>query len=148
LGQPAWCVPRLFKQGHHVAAPGCRHNLQGFVAFERHGRWAKATGVPGLAALNKDGRPTMIMSVSCVPAGTCTAGGFYADRSGRRQGFVTREDNGVSGTPIPMPGLAALNKGGSAEVDSLSCPSPRSCAAGGTYTDHSGHHQGFVTQPR
>jgi hypothetical protein len=124
------------------------HGLRGFVAAERNGRWSTATGVPGLAALNKGGGQTMVLSVSCAPAGSCAAGGFYTDRSHHRQGFVATEDNGVWDTPIPMPGLAALNKGGSAEVGSLSCPSPGNCAAGGAYTDRSGHHQGFVTQAR
>jgi hypothetical protein len=47
-----------------------------------------------------------------------------------------------------MPGLKALNKGGSSEVSSLSCPTPGHCTAAGTYTDRSGHRHGFVTQPR
>jgi hypothetical protein len=61
---------------------------------------------------------------------------------------VASEDNGVWGRPIQLPGLAALNKGGSAVVGSLSCPSPGTCAAAGAYTDRSGHRQGFVTQGR
>ena len=32
-----------------------------------------------------------------------------------------------------MPGLAALNKGGDAFVNSVSCPSAGNCAAGGSY---------------
>ena len=54
--------------------------------------------------------------------------------------------NGVWGRPVPMPGLAALNKGGSAGVGALSCPRPGACAAGGSYTGRSGHLQGWVTQ--
>jgi hypothetical protein len=50
--------------------------------------------------------------------------------------------------PIPLPGLAALNKGGFAEVSSLSCPPPGNCTAAGIYTSRSGHHRGFVTQAR
>ncbi len=121
---------------------------QGFVAVERNGRWAKATAVPGLAALNKGDGPAMVVSVSCAPAGGCAVGGFYTDRSHHGQGFVTREDNGHWGTPIPLPGLAALNKGWSAEVSSLSCPLPSSCTAGGFYTSRSGYQRGYVTQAR
>jgi hypothetical protein len=101
--------------------------------------------VPGLAALNTVGRGTQVLTVSCAPAGNCAAGGSYLDRSGHQQGFVASEDNGVWGTAIELPGLGALNAGGSAEVDWLSCPSPGQCAAGGFYTDASGQHQGFVT---
>jgi hypothetical protein len=121
---------------------------QGFAVAERNGRWGTAIQVPGLDALNKGGKPTMVTSVSCAPAGSCVVGGFYTDRSRHRLGFVTGEDNGGWGTPIPMPGLAALNKGWAAEVSSLSCPSPGHCAAGGFYTSRTGYHQGFVTQAR
>jgi hypothetical protein len=121
---------------------------QGFAAIERHGRWGKATGVPGLAALDTGGRPTMVWSVSCAPTGRCTAGGFYIDRSRHRQGFVTSEDNGRWGTPIPLPGLEALNTDGSAQVNSVWCAPAGSCAAGGYYTGHSRNFQGFVTQAR
>jgi hypothetical protein len=119
-----------------------------FVAVERNGSWGTATRVPGLAALNSGGKLSTILSVSCAPAGTCAAGGFYTDGSHHRQGFVTTEDNGVWRRPIPMPGLAALNRGGFAQVGSLSCPTRGSCAVGGGYTDSSGHHQGFVTRAR
>jgi len=62
----------------------------GYVVSERNGVWGRAIHVPGLAALNKGG-DAGVSSVSCAPAGSCTAGGSYADGSGRRhlQGFVT-----------------------------------------------------------
>jgi len=47
-------------------------------------------------------------------------------------------------TAIEVPGTAALNKGGHAVVNSLSCASAGNCAAGGSYTDRSGHLQAFV----
>jgi hypothetical protein len=49
--------------------------------------------VPGLRALNKPADVEVIpnyFSVSCAPAGTCAAGGYYTDRHGAMQGFVTR----------------------------------------------------------
>ena len=64
-----------------------RHRDQGFVASERNGVWGQATGVPGLAALNRGG-DAGFDSVSCLPAGSCTAGGWYTDRRGHWQGFV------------------------------------------------------------
>ena len=47
-----------------------------------------------------------------------------------------------------MPGLAALNQGGNAEVSSVSCAPPSYCAAVGFYTDGNGHQQGFVAVRR
>jgi hypothetical protein len=63
---------------------------QGFVAVERHGRWGKAIEVPGLGALNKGGG-VYFNSVSCAPAGTCSAGGSYTDRHHHFQGFVVSQ---------------------------------------------------------
>jgi len=115
------------------------------VAVERNGVWGKAIQVPGLAALSKGG-DAFVTSVSCASAGNCAAGGYYTDRSHHRQGFVAVERNSVWGTAIAVPGLRALNAGGSAEVGSLSCPSAGHCAAGGFFRGRSGHRQGFVTQ--
>ena len=123
-----------------------RHGQQGFVAVERNGRWGKATGVPGLAALNKGGGQTRVLSVSCAPPGRCWADGLYSGGSRRPQGFEASEDNGVWRKAIQLPGLPTLIKGGAAHIDAISCPAPRTCAAGGAYTDRSGHKQAFVTK--
>jgi hypothetical protein len=77
---------------------------QAFVTTERHGTWQKTIGVPGLAALNKD-RNAQVRSVSCAPAGSCTAGGLYTDRGGDQQGFVSTERHGRWGTAIEIPSL-------------------------------------------
>ncbi len=52
--------------------------------------------------------------------------------------------NGTWGTAIEVPGTAALNTGGNAQIDSVSCASAGNCSAGGFYTDSSGHGQAFV----
>ena len=124
------------------------HDGRGFVAVERNGRWDKAIEVPGLGALDK-GRQASVVSVSCGSAGSCAAGGSYTDRArhGSPQGFVAVERNGRWGTAIEVPGLGALNTGGYAEVNSVSCGSAGSCAAGGDYTDRRSG-QGFVAVER
>ena len=116
--------------------------LQGFVVDERNGRWGKAIGVPGLAALGK-GRYAEVTSVSCASAGSCAAGGSYG---APERGFVAVEQHGRWGKAIEVPGLAALNKG-DAEVDSVSCGSAGNCAAGGSYDTRSGG-QAFVVVER
>jgi hypothetical protein len=132
--------------GYYTESDG---GSQGFVAVEQNGRWGKAAPVPGLAALDKGDSPTAVNSVSCTRAGGCVAGGFYTDRSRHRQGFVAREDNGVWRRPVPLPGLGALNHGGSAEVNSVWCAPSGNCAAGGAYTGPAPHlARGFVTQAR
>jgi hypothetical protein len=116
---------------------------QGFVAVERNGVWGQAIGVPGLAALNKGGGNAGVGSVSCGSAGNCAAGGSYRDGAGHGLGFVADERNGVWGQAIEVPGLAALNTGGGAEVTSVSCGSAGDCAAAGDYAGQGGG-QGFV----
>lgn len=59
------------------------------MASEDKAVWGAATGVPGLAALNKGSgeqfaRVTYYPAVSCAPGGTCAVGGSYIDGSGRR----------------------------------------------------------------
>ncbi len=119
---------------------------QGFVAVERNGRWGKAIEVPGLGALNKGFAD--VAAVSCGAADSCAAGGYYNDRDLNFHGFVATARNGVWGKAIEVPGLAALNKGGDAQVGSVSCASAGSCAAGGHYDDGHGDLQGFVAAER
>jgi hypothetical protein len=118
-------------------------DLQGFVVSELNGTWGKATEPPGLAALNAGGAGR-ITSVSCVPAGNCAAGGSYLDGHRHGQGFVASELSGTWGNATKVPGLVALNAGGSAKLLSLACSPTGNCAAGGTYLDHKQDQQGFV----
>jgi hypothetical protein len=124
-----------------------RRHGQGFVVSERHGRWGTAIEVPGLGALNKGGSAS-VSSVSCASAGNCAAGGGYKNSHRHGQGFVVSERHGRWGTAIEVPGLGALNKGGSASVSSVSCASAGNCAAGG-YSAGGGYgQQGFVAVER
>ena len=118
-------------------------SAQAFVVSETNGTWGKAEEVPGTAALNTGGEAG-IASVSCASAGNCSAGGYYTDSSGHDQAFVVSETNGTWGKAEEVPGTAALNTGGDAEVASVSCASAGNCSAGGVYEDSSGHRQAFV----
>jgi hypothetical protein len=114
-----------------------------FVASQVNGTWRSAVEVPGTAALNQGGIAYAI-SVSCASAGNCSVGGTYTDSSKHMQAFVVSEVNGTWRTAIEVPGTAALNQGGNAFVQSVSCASARNCSAGGGYTDSSGHRQAFL----
>lgn len=83
--------------------------------------------------------------MSCTSAGNCAVGGVYADTLLTSQGFTVLETNGVWGNATEPPGLAALNKGGFANVSEVSCaPRGGSCAAVGNYTDIGENSQGFI----
>jgi len=116
---------------------------QAFVVSQVNGTWGKAIEVPGAAALNTGGA-AQVNSVWCAAAGSCSASGTYIDSSGHTQVFVVSQVNGTWGTAIEVPGTAALNTGGFAEVFSVSCAAAGSCSSGGYYTDSSGHRQAFV----
>jgi hypothetical protein len=116
---------------------------QAFVVSQKNGSWGKATEVPGSAALNTGGNAG-VLSVSCESAGNCAAGGYYQGSSDHQQAFVASEHNGTWGTAIEVPGSAALNTGGFAQIVSVSCTSAGYCAAGGTYLDRSGNDEAFV----
>ena len=64
-----------------------RRGPEGFVVSETNGVWGTAINVPGLRALDPAG-DAAVWSVSCAPAGSCTAAGQYATRRGY-PAFVT-----------------------------------------------------------
>jgi hypothetical protein len=123
------------------------YDIEAFVVNERNGRWGTLIEVPGSAALNA-GANGVVHSVSCPSAGNCAAGGEYADSSARFQAFVATERNGRWGKALKVPGTAALNAGGVASVNWVSCPSAGNCTAGGYYTDHAFRNQAFVASER
>jgi hypothetical protein len=63
---------------------------QVFVVDEVNGSWAKAEEIPATAVLNQGGS-AQVSSVSCAPAGNCSAGGVYIDSSGHLQASVVNK---------------------------------------------------------
>jgi hypothetical protein len=116
------------------------HN-QAFVASERGGKWHSALKVAGTDVPGDDAK---VFTVSCPAADACTAGGVY--KSGLRSGeaFLVTEKNGRWGRAFKVPGTAALNTGGDAEVDVVSCTSGEECTAAGFYTGHAGHREPYA----
>ena len=115
---------------------------QVFVLNSVNGTWRAARAVPSLATLNA-GNDAQLNSVSCA-AGGCSAGGLYVDGSAAFQGFVVTEKNGKWGAAREVPGLGALNIGGFARVNVVSCASAGNCAAGGLYHTGPTQVQAFV----
>ena len=117
-----------------------------FVVSQVHGTWGKAKQVPGFAALDQGPSGTLgeVGGISCTSAGNCSAGGNYIDSSGHSQAFVVSQVHGTWGKAKEVPGTAALNEGGNAAINSVSCGSAGNCSAGGFYKDSSGHQQAFV----
>jgi hypothetical protein len=112
-------------------------SVAGPAAAVAVGGWGTAIQVPGLAALNVRQRAA-VDAMSCGASGDCLVGGFYTDSSASQQAFVDSETGGTWGQAIEVPGLAALNTGGDAAVNSVSCASAGNCVVGGSYSDSAG----------
>jgi hypothetical protein len=102
-----------------------------FVVSETNGTWHPALEVPGMAALNKG--VAQVSALSCASPGNCGAGGFYTLSSGLQAAFVVTESGGTWETAETVPGTQRLNAGGKATIQSVSCPAPGACSAGGYY---------------
>ena len=106
--------------------------IQAFVVNKTANIWRRAAEVPGTAALNTGGN-AKINAVSCPGPGDCSAGGYYTDSSGHQQALVVTETGGIWGTAQEVPGIGALNAGGSARILSVWCSAAGDCSAGGQY---------------
>ena len=114
------------------------YHAQAFASVLSGTTWTD-TKVAG--ALNAGGS-AQINSVSCASATSCVAGGYYIDSNYHTQAFVSVL-SGTTWTDTKVAG--ALNAGGYARINSVSCTSATSCVAGGSYTDSNNHAQAFVS---
>ena len=83
-------------------------DFEPFVVGETNGSWSDATLVPGTSSVYGYGG---VNSVSCAPAGECTAGGFYVggDALGyHTQAFAAGEMNGSWGSASRVRNFPAL----------------------------------------
>ena len=119
--------------GFYTDAKGGR---QAFVATQAEGNWGPMTQIAG--SLNK-GENAQVNQVSCGVSAqlqsiiTCAAVGFYAPSTNHGQAFTATMANGKWGPAVELPGSATLNKGGFAQLNSVSCPTAGNCSAGGLY---------------
>jgi hypothetical protein len=114
---------------------------EAFVATERQSTWHTAVEVPGTPIPMH--RRTEIASVSCTAPGDCSAGGYYAG-GGTTEAFVVTETGGHWGRATEVPGIAALNTRGEAEITSVSCATPGNCSAAGYYSNGTYTQEAFV----
>jgi hypothetical protein len=120
---------------------------EAYAVTESKGTWGTAAHLPGTASLSQGAiaYPTVI---SCASPGNCGAGGYYDDTAGHLQVFVATQTGGTWTPAEEIPGSAALNAGGSAALNVMSCPTVGHCTAGGYYTTSTYTQQGFTaTQP-
>ena len=110
------------------------------------GSWQPARELPGIGSLNKGGT-SVPMALSCGSPGNCAAGGYYLNSKTQREAFFADQRKGLWHAAEAVPGVGALNKGGFAQLLSISCSSAGNCGAGARSTRCPAHHQVTVRQP-
>jgi hypothetical protein len=133
--------------GEYGVAGPSEGATEALVVTERDGRWGKAIEVPGSGRLNVLAQ-ARVESVSCAAPGNCSAGGYYLDGNDNYQAFIVTERNGRWGKAIEVPGSAALNVGGIAGINAVSCAAPGDCSAGGDYGGSGASEQALVATER
>jgi hypothetical protein len=113
---------------------GRSRNLQGFIATQSHGRWARAfTPRPPANAVSP--MSAELEAVACTRDGSCTAVGSYQDSSGNAQTMVLAKPPAGpwrQATEIASPPNAAANP--DAYMTGISCSGPGTCVAVGNYS--------------
>jgi Bacterial Ig-like domain (group 3) len=112
-----------------------------FLATESGGTWgagAQVPGVTGLPGANASGSGGVEV-VTCLPAGSCTAAGFYSDASFHLQSFVA-EEGGGSWNTHGLPGAPDLAAHG-ITFPNVACGSEGNCtfAMGSQDASNVGH---------
>jgi hypothetical protein len=120
-------------------------DTQAFVDDMNGGNWGAAQMIPGLATLDSNGILSVVRSVSCGAAQSCSAVGYYLSSPNGDRAFVVNRVNGKWGNAQNIPGMDALdvNTLGS-DALSVSCSSAGNCSAAGFYTDGVGDQQAYV----
>jgi hypothetical protein len=110
---------------------------------QRRNGWPKHSGRTGGGSVQRSVAALAVVAVTAVGPGVLTGPGAAAG-TGAAHAAGAAASGGTWGTAEEVPGTAALNQGGSAQITSVSCPASGSCGAGGLYLDLSGHLQAFV----
>jgi cytochrome c551/c552 len=114
-------------------------DFQAMVATETNGSWGQASELTLPANTNTTDPLAAISSVSCTSAGSCVAGGSYADSSDAHQAMVATETDGSRGqaSELAPPANANITTFGEfAVISGVSCTSAGYCVADGSYGDN------------
>lgn len=124
--------------GNCVAVGNYESNAEvwdAMIVVERRGHWTRAIEAPMPAGAAIQGQNAVLLSVTCNPAGTCTAAGEYVDGSGHQQSLlVTGSGGSWSAVPSPTPPSDA-NSDPNIIPSSIACSGTGQCAAVGTYVN-------------
>jgi hypothetical protein len=92
--------------------------------------------------------PSTGHAVSCPASGNCALTGTAADVNGQIQAYVQGTNSGGQEAIQFLTSSTALNVGGTALANSVSCASDANCVVVGHYTDATGRWQPFVAEEK
>lgn len=108
---------------------------EGLILPETDGKWGRALEAPLPVGAPVAGQNSVLLSVTCSPAGTCAAAGDYVDAFGHEQALLVSGSgrNWTAATSPPAP--ADADSDPNIIPSSISCPVVGECAAVGTYVN-------------
>jgi hypothetical protein len=117
-------------------------DFSGLIETLAGGTWtARGAPLPGNASTSFSN--THLTLVACPSAGFCEASGWYLDKSGN-QDSVFETLTGSTWSPTEFTSGPSNGRRHSAYADTLACPAPGVCVAGGQYEDKDGRAQGLI----
>jgi hypothetical protein len=112
---------------------------------ETNGTWtASAPDLTHLPDPGADTKDAYFNDDTCVSAGNCTAVGSYETVSGKYEGLIDTETNGIwTASEAGLTGLNTVNNP-DVSLDSVSCASAGDCVAVGSYDDAETEYQPLI----
>ncbi|MFL5824083.1 MAG: hypothetical protein ACJ764_11655 [Solirubrobacteraceae bacterium] len=99
--------------------------------------WDGSAWAIGPSPNPRGARASYLTAVSCVPSGACTAVGYFINHRGRRRAFTER----WNGRRWSVQRAARPSRSRESQLLDVSCASPNTCFAVGSYTGLQGRHR-------
>jgi hypothetical protein len=133
--------------GQYNTQSGSTFGIGGLIETLSGGTWT-ASSAPTPQDAKQTGFPIAnLRGVSCASVTDCTAVGVYVDDHGRHRVLFETLSAGAW-SPVAGPVPANANRFGwlefAIDASPISCASPTTCVAVGTYVDLSGHFHGLI----
>ena len=120
-------------------------NTQAFTQSSTGGTWGNAVPTTFATGIQNATPYAYFNSVSCAPAGYCTAAGTFKDLAGNYLAFTQTSTGGTWGNAVPATFTTDIqNAAPNAYFKSVSCTPAGYCTAAGRFKDQAGNLQAFT----
>jgi hypothetical protein len=112
------------------------NTLEPLIIAERDGRWQTGSAAPLPGGASVRGQRSALYTITCLPAGSCTAVGVYVDGNGDRQAMLLTENGGAwsAATEASLPADAGTSP--AATPIALDCVAAGDCTTVGYFQDN------------